>query len=57
MFFIALWQYYLRENKRRDMGHKEETLEDDTGGMHHLTTEDSWAGLTDKQNKRFRYVY
>jgi hypothetical protein len=55
LFFVALWQYYLWENKRRDKKHKVEALEDDTGVE--LTTEESWAGLTDKQNKIFRYIY
>jgi hypothetical protein len=56
MFFIALWQYYVIENRRRDKKHQESSLEDDTGGAK-PTTEQSWGGLTDQQNTRFRYVY
>jgi nitrate/nitrite transporter NarK len=55
--FITLWQYYKWENKRRDKIHKADTLEDDVSGHADVTTEESWSGLTDKQNKRFRYVY
>jgi len=54
--FVTLWQYYLWENRRRDRVYKfEKTLEDDTGAK--LTTQEAWGGLTDRQNKRFRYVY
>jgi predicted MFS family arabinose efflux permease len=55
ILFVMLRQYYVWENARRDMLHHEEALEDDTGVQ--LTTEESWAGLTDRQNKRFRYIY
>jgi hypothetical protein len=54
--FVTLWQYYLWENRIRDRLFKhEEALEDDTGVE--LTTTESWAGLTDKENKRFRYIF
>lgn len=55
LFFVTLWQYYLWENRRRDRYCKLEALEDDTGVE--LTTKESWAGLTDKQNMRYRYIY
>jgi hypothetical protein len=55
--FITLWQYYVWENKRRDRVGKATTMEDDDGGEVDVTTEESWSGLTDKQNKRFRYVH
>ena len=56
VLFLILWRYYVWENKRRDKLYRtEETLEDDTGAK--VTTEESWGGLTDRQNKRFRYVY
>jgi hypothetical protein len=56
VLFISLWQYYVWENRRRDRVYKsEKTLEDDTGAK--LTMQESWGGLTDRQNKRFRYVY
>ena len=45
------------ENARRDRLDKQETLEDDTDGARRVTTEEAWSGLTDRQNKRFRYVY
>jgi hypothetical protein len=54
--FITLWQYYMWENRRRDRLLKnEKTLEDDTTAK--PTTQEVWGGLTDRQNKRFRYVY
>lgn len=56
LLFLSLWQYYKWENRRRDKWHKESRLEDDVDGVE-LTTIESWAGLTDRQNKRFRYVY
>ncbi|KAF7117662.1 hypothetical protein CNMCM5793_006785 [Aspergillus hiratsukae] len=46
---FVLFLYYVWENKRRDRaaeGH-EDQAQDDT----------RWAGLTDKENKTFRYVY
>jgi hypothetical protein len=44
------------ENRRRDKVYgSEKTLEDDTGAK--PTMQESWGGLTDRQNKRFRYVY
>jgi hypothetical protein len=56
LLFLMLRTYYVWENARRDRLYKaEEALEDDTGVK--LTTEESWAGLTDRQNKRFRYIY
>lgn len=56
--FFTLFQYYLWENKRRNRkahvhGAAESLAADTT-----LTEEDSWGGLTDKQNwQKFRYVY
>jgi hypothetical protein len=57
VLFISLWQYYVWENRRRDRVYKEENnkLEGDSGAK--LTMQESWGGLTDRQNKRFRYVY
>jgi hypothetical protein len=55
LFFVTLWRYYVWENRRRDRITKVEALEDDTGVE--LTTQESWAGLTDKQNLRYRYIY
>jgi hypothetical protein len=55
VLFVILWQYYLWENAMRDKKHKIEVIEDEMGVE--LTTTDSWAGLTDKQNKKFRYIY
>ncbi|KAF2673864.1 MFS general substrate transporter [Microthyrium microscopicum] len=56
VLFVILWQYYLWENRIRDRKERQVALEDDTGGVA-LTTEQSWAGLTDKKNPRFRYIY
>ncbi|KAH2186244.1 hypothetical protein KXW61_008451 [Aspergillus fumigatus] len=47
---FVLFLYYVWENKRRDraaQGQQEDQAPDDT----------KWAGLTDRQNKAFRYVY
>jgi predicted MFS family arabinose efflux permease len=56
ILFIMLRMYYVWENRRRDrLFRKQEVLEDDNGAQ--LTTAESWAGLTDRQNKRFRYIY
>lgn len=41
--------YYLRENRRKE-GRKQ------AGDVQEADSE-TWAGLTDKQNSRFRYVY
>ena len=54
--FVTLFLYYRMENARRDRIEKQEALEDDTG-VARVTTDEAWAGLTDRQNKRFRYVY
>ncbi|KAJ5741154.1 hypothetical protein N7493_001026 [Penicillium malachiteum] len=43
---VALFLYYLWENRRRDKKQGHETVVDE-----------KWAGLTDKQNSSFRYVY
>lgn len=56
--FICLFLYYVFENRRRDRkAHVHgagETVASDTV----LTEEDSWGGLTDKENwEKFRYVY
>jgi hypothetical protein len=53
---VSLFLYYKFENARRDRKEKADVLEDDNG-MAHVTTTEAWAGLTDQQNKRFRYVY
>jgi hypothetical protein len=55
VLFTCLWRYYVWENKRRDRLYKTEKLENDAGAK--LTMQESWGGLTDRQNKRFRYVY
>ncbi|PLB52387.1 putative allantoate permease [Aspergillus steynii IBT 23096] len=48
---VVLWQYYVWENKRRDRAQagqsEQEAVSNDT----------AWVGLTDKENKNFRYVY
>ncbi|KAJ5312346.1 hypothetical protein PENANT_c011G00027 [Penicillium antarcticum] len=46
---VVLFIYYMWENRRRDQtkGEVDETMIDET----------KWAGLTDKQNPSFRYVY
>lgn len=46
---ILLFFYYVRQNRRRDQtkGHVDDDMIDET----------RWAGLTDKQNPSFRYVY
>ncbi|RHZ50809.1 hypothetical protein CDV55_100429 [Aspergillus turcosus] len=46
---FVLFLYYVWENKRRDRAAEgqEDQAQDDT----------RWAGLTDKENKTFRYVY
>lgn len=46
---VVLFLYYLWQNRRRDQtkGHVDKTRIDET----------KWAGLTDKQNPSFRYVY
>ncbi|KAJ5747294.1 uncharacterized protein N7511_008990 [Penicillium nucicola] len=46
---VVLFLYYKWSNRRKDetMGQVDETLIDET----------KWAGLTDKQNPSFRYVY
>ena len=45
---IVLFVYYLWENKKRGVS---EQTEDD-----YLSPE-AWAGMTDKENKNFRYTY
>ncbi|KAJ6078797.1 hypothetical protein N7467_008550 [Penicillium canescens] len=46
---VVLFLYYMWENRRRDQtkGEVDDTMVDET----------KWAGLTDKQNPSFRYVY
>ncbi|KAJ5101721.1 hypothetical protein NUU61_003943 [Penicillium alfredii] len=46
---VVLFGYYLLQNRRRDQtrGRVDESMVDET----------KWAGLTDKQNPSFRYVY
>ncbi|KAE8153036.1 putative allantoate permease [Aspergillus avenaceus] len=48
---VVLWQYYIWENKRRDRVQEAQT--DDES----VTDAKAWGGLTDKENKGFRYVY
>lgn len=50
---VVLFGYYVWENKRRDSRHEENppVLEEQAADP------DAWAGLTDKENTRFRYVY
>jgi len=54
--FLMLFLYYRTENARRDRIDRQATLEDDTLGAT-VTREEAWSGMTDRQNKRFRYVY
>jgi hypothetical protein len=54
--FIILRRYYKAENKRRDQKHQAAVLEDATGGAE-VSANEAWAGMTDKENKRFRYIY
>lgn len=49
---IVLWQYYVWENKRRDRAQAGRPQEGETAN-----DETAWVGLTDKENKKFRYVY
>jgi predicted MFS family arabinose efflux permease len=56
VIFVTLYLYYKMENARRDRVEKQEALEDSTDGAR-VTTNEAWAGMTDRQNKRFRYVY
>lgn len=46
---VVLFAYYVWENRRRDRryGKVEDSMVDEA----------KWAGLTDKENTRFRYVY
>lgn len=46
---VVLFLYYKYQNRRRDqkVGHVNEDMIDET----------KWAGLTDRQNPSFRYVY
>jgi hypothetical protein len=53
--FFLLRNYYKFENHRRDKNHAAAALEDDTGAE--VSAEEAWAGMTDKENKRFRYIY
>jgi hypothetical protein len=57
--FFILFQYYFWENKRRNRkAHVHGVAEDEVASDTELTEEDSWGGLTDKQNwAKFRYVY
>lgn len=50
---VVLFAYYVWENKRRDArkAASGEMYDDDA------SHETAWAGLTDKENKSFRYVY
>lgn len=49
---VALFVYYVWENKRRD------ARKAVSGEMYDdASNETAWAGLTDKENKSFRYVY
>jgi hypothetical protein len=56
VIFVTLFMYYKMENARRDRIDKQVLLEDDVDGAR-VTTEEAWSGMTDRQNKRFRYVY
>ncbi|KAF7596975.1 hypothetical protein BBP40_011341 [Aspergillus hancockii] len=48
---VVLWQYYIWENKRRDRAQEGQPADDS------ITDAKAWGGLTDKENKSFRYVY
>ncbi|KJK60203.1 D-galactonate transporter [Aspergillus parasiticus SU-1] len=48
---VVLFGYYVWENRRRD---RAQTAQEGQGVV---TDEKAWGGLTDKQNKDFRYVY
>jgi uncharacterized membrane protein YeaQ/YmgE (transglycosylase-associated protein family) len=48
----ALYLYYRWENKRRDAA-----MPDTEAGCEPSTGVEDWAGLTDKENRSFRYVY
>ncbi|KAF2421119.1 putative allantoate protein [Tothia fuscella] len=56
LVFVLLFMYYKMENGRRNRIDRQAALEDDTTGAR-VTTEEAWSGMTDRQNKRFRYVY
>lgn len=51
---VVLYLYYVWANKKRDATTNAARTEE--SGDESVHTED-WAGLTDKQNKHFRYVY
>lgn len=48
---VVLWRYYVWENARRDRG------QEGREGIQGVSDEMAWVGLTDKENRRFRYVY
>lgn len=48
---VVLWRYYVWENARRNRG------QEGREGMQGVSDEMAWVGLTDKENRRFRYVY
>jgi nitrogen regulatory protein PII-like uncharacterized protein len=48
---VVLFAYYVKENRRR------ERLQNSSGGEDQISDEAAWGGLTDKENKSFRYVY
>lgn len=53
---VVLFGYYVWENKRRDARDAAEPTEVvDTSSEDHKV--EAWSGLTDKENRSFRYVY
>lgn len=48
---VVLFAYYVKENRRRDR------LQTSSGNEYQISDEAAWGGLTDKENKNFRYVY
>ncbi|RAO73874.1 uncharacterized protein BHQ10_009886 [Talaromyces amestolkiae] len=52
---VVLYGYYVWENKRRDARDAAEPQVVDTSSEDYKV--ESWSGLTDKENRSFRYVY
>ncbi|EAW08963.1 putative MFS transporter [Aspergillus clavatus NRRL 1] len=51
---VVLFLYYVWENKRRD---RQQSVTANGGEEQLAQDETKWAGLTDRENKNFRYVY
>jgi len=56
---FVLFLYYVWENRRRDArdGKRGRGHVEPEGTEVHVTKEEAWGGMRDKQNLRFRYVY